>query len=247
MPYLRTSDLARAVGVHPNTVRRYAEWGLIPPVERAANGYRRFTRHHLDCLRIAHLIFSSTYPGKALRQSASQIIQSAVAGDWDSALQHAIAHRRLVNSEQALAETAVTALEQWAGSTTVETGGQSMQIGQVAKQLNVSIDVLRNWERNGFITVPRDPENGYRRYGGGELRRLHVIRLLARAGFSQMAILRTLLPLDQGLATNLRQSLDTPRPGDDAFVASDRWLSTLAEQAQVAQDLITLIEAILRR
>jgi DNA-binding transcriptional MerR regulator len=25
--YLRTSDLAKAVGVHPNTVRLYEEWG----------------------------------------------------------------------------------------------------------------------------------------------------------------------------------------------------------------------------
>jgi DNA-binding transcriptional MerR regulator len=30
MKYLYTSDLARAVGVHPNTVRRYVDRGLLP-------------------------------------------------------------------------------------------------------------------------------------------------------------------------------------------------------------------------
>jgi DNA-binding transcriptional MerR regulator len=245
MPYLRTSDLARAVGVHPNTVRRYEEWGLLPPVERSANGYRRFTQHHLDCLRVAHLIFSSNYPGKALRQSASHIIQNAVAGDWHQTLQAAQAHRLLVKTEQAQAETAVKLLEWWATNTPSETGGPTMQIGQAAQRLHVSIDVLRNWERNGFITVPRDPQNGYRLYSGVEISRLHVIRLLARAGFSHMAILRMLLQLDGGNTATLRQSLDTPTPDEDVYTASDRWLSTLANQAQLAERLITLIEAIL--
>jgi|GEM_PF-3328321 len=33
--FLRTSDLARAVGIHPNTVRLYVDWGLLPPVQRS--------------------------------------------------------------------------------------------------------------------------------------------------------------------------------------------------------------------
>src|SRR5690348_5800952 len=41
--YLRTADLARVVGIHPNTVRRYVERGWLPPVRRGANGYRHFT------------------------------------------------------------------------------------------------------------------------------------------------------------------------------------------------------------
>ena len=41
--FLRTSDMARLVGVHPNTVRKYVDWGLIPPVERTPSGYRLFS------------------------------------------------------------------------------------------------------------------------------------------------------------------------------------------------------------
>jgi len=56
MTQLRASDLAKAVGVHPNTVRRYAERGFLPPVARGPSGYRRFTPRHLDCLRVAHQV-----------------------------------------------------------------------------------------------------------------------------------------------------------------------------------------------
>ena len=88
----RTSELAKAVGIHPNTVRRYIEWGLIPPVERAPNGYRIFTRRHLDCLRLARKVYTSYYPGRALRASADDMIQAAVADDWPGALDLACQH-----------------------------------------------------------------------------------------------------------------------------------------------------------
>lgn len=88
--------------------------------------------------------------------------------------------------------------------------------------LGVTTDVLRNWERNGLIEASRDPRNRYRLYGAAEIGRLRVIRMLRRAGYSMMAILRMLLHLDQGRGGNLRQVLDTPRPDEDVYTAADR-------------------------
>jgi hypothetical protein len=34
MKYLKTSQIAKAAGVHPNTVRLYEQWGLLMPVDR---------------------------------------------------------------------------------------------------------------------------------------------------------------------------------------------------------------------
>src|SRR5262249_41827458 len=112
-PYFYTSDLARIAAVHPNTVRRYADSGLIPPVERTPKGYRRFTHHHLDCLRVACLIYRSTYPGKGIRASAHEILASAIAGNWAIALQKSLAHLSFVQAEQSRAEAAVVAIEEW--------------------------------------------------------------------------------------------------------------------------------------
>jgi len=106
MKYLRTSDLARAVGVHPNTVRRYVDRGLLPPVEYSPSGYRRFTPRHLDCLRLARQVYCNQYPGKAILQSGIRIIQATVSGDLGDALGLAYRHLALVQSERAQADVA---------------------------------------------------------------------------------------------------------------------------------------------
>src|SRR5512147_1794878 len=101
MNYLHTSDLAKTVGVHPNTVRRYVDRGLLPPVERSPSGYRRFTPRHLDCLHLACLVYRSQYPGKAIFQSGMRIVQAAVSGDLGGALELAYSHLALVQAERA--------------------------------------------------------------------------------------------------------------------------------------------------
>jgi DNA-binding transcriptional MerR regulator len=120
--------------------------------------------------------------------------------------------------------------------------GQPLRIGEVAKLLDVSIDQLRNWERNRLLDVPRDPSNGYRLYGPQEIGRLRVIRILIRSRFSMMSILRVLSRLDRGEVLELRAALDTPDPGEDILSVTDRWLSTLAEAEAHAVELLSLIE-----
>ena len=218
---------------------------MLPPVQRGANGYRLFTQKHLDCMRVAYLIFRSIYPGRALRFSASKIIHSAVADHWGEAWEHGYAHLAFVQAERAQAETAALLLERWAAGAAADALEQPMRIGQVARLLGLSIDVLRNWEHNGFITTPRHENNRYRTYGPAEISRLRVIRMLGRAGYSQMAILRMLIQLDRGIITHLRHWLDTPAPDEDVYSAADRWLSTLADQEEVALRLIALIDEII--
>jgi len=108
--------------------------------------------------------------------------------------------------------------------------------------LDVSIDQLRNWERNGLIDVPRDPSNGYRMYSPKEIGRLRVIRMLIRSRYSLMSILRVLTKLDAGKIVPLRQALDTPEPGEDILYVTDHWLSTLNGLENDARELVAQIE-----
>jgi len=245
--YLRTSDIAQAVGVHPNTVRLYETWGFLPPIRRSPSGYRLFTQDHLDQMRLARTALHGDWPGRNIRQSALALVKQAASGDLGGALEQAYHHLALVQAERAQAETAAQLLERWAQGAAADATARPLSISQAAKLLGVTSDVLRNWERNGLIQVPRDLGSGYRRYGAAEIGRLRVIRMLLRAGYSTMAVLRMLLHLDAGQEGDLRQVLDTPRLDEDVYFAADRWLSALTAQELRAQDMIAQLEERIRK
>jgi DNA-binding transcriptional MerR regulator len=245
--YLSTSQIAKSVGVHPNTVRLYEVWGFLPPVKRTPAGYRRFTEHHLDQMHLARTALQGSFPGKNIRRSAVNLVRQAAGADLGGALESAYLHLALVQSEQAQAEAAVKLLERWAQGASTESRSEGLLIGEAARRLSVSRDMLRNWERNGLLKVPRDPHNRYRRYSSADIGRLRVIRMLSRAGYSLMAILRMLLYLDQSRDADLRQALDTPRPDEDVFTAADRWLTSLRDQEQRALQLIVLLEVMISK
>ena len=245
--YLRTSEIAKAVGIHPNTVRLYEEWGFLPPIPRSPSGYRLFTEAHLDQMRLARMALHGPWPGRNIKQSALALVRQAASGDLGGALEQAYHHLALVQAERAQAEAAAEFLERWAQGAAADAITEPLWIGEAAKLLGLTTDVLRDWERNGLLTVPRDPHSRYRLYGVAEIGRLRVIRMLRRAGYSTMAILRMLLHLDRGEGGDLRQVLDTPRSDEDIYSAADQWLSTLAEQERRAADLIAQLEEMISK
>ncbi len=239
---LSTAKVARLVGVHPNTVRLYEQWGFLPPVPRSPSGYRLYTQRHVAQMRLARVFLSGPWAGRAIRRSGLGVIRRAAEGDLASALELAHAHLEIVHAEQARAENAAARLERWAESDPVESEPPYWRIGDAARRLGTTVDQLRNWERNGLVEVPRDPGNGYRRFSRAELGRLAVIRLLIQSGYSVMAVLRMLTALDAGETRSLRAVLDTPRPDEDVFSAADRWLSALADQEERARQMLALLE-----
>jgi DNA-binding transcriptional MerR regulator len=62
--------------------------------------------------------------------------------------------------------------------------GKLMQIGQVSKQVGVSIDAIRFYERNGLLARPSRCEGGFRLYSSDDLSALQFIRSLQTLGFS---------------------------------------------------------------
>jgi len=243
--YLSTSDISKAVGVHPNTVRLYEQWGFLPPVSRSPSGYRQFTERHLDQMRLARLALHGGWPGRNIRQSALALVRQSALGDLGGALERAYRHLALVQAERAQAEVAAELVERWAQGAATDVITEPLYINQAAELLGVTADILRNWERNGLIKTPR-AKNGYRLYGAAEIGRLRVIRTLLRAGYSSMAILRMLRRFDLGQRTGLRQVLDAPTL-QDILYATDRWLSTLAEQEQRAAGMIAQLEKMIRK
>lgn len=243
--FLRTTDIAQGSGVHPNTVRLYETWGYLPPVPRASNGYRRFTEAHLDQMRLARTALQWPYPGG--KESVIRLVKSAAHGEFGQAMEAAHTFLDNVRAEQAHADAAVAFLEQWAGGQTIDPATQPLRIGAAARRLSVTTDMLRGWERNGLLRVPRHPCNSYRLYGTVELGRARVIRVLRQSGYSMMSILRMMLQFDAGHPGSLRAALDTPRPDEDVYHVTDRWLTTLSEAEARALDLIQMLAAMTTR
>jgi DNA-binding transcriptional MerR regulator len=154
-------------------------------------------------------------------------------------------HLAVIRSERAQADAAVALLERWARGIAADATSKPLRVGQAAKLLGVSTDMLRNWERNGLLDVPRNPANGYRQYRAPQLGRLRIIRMLSRAGYSQMAILRMLLRLERGEAEDLHEALDLP--AEDVYVAADRWQATLDEMERRALSAIEQLEAMIEK
>jgi len=241
--HYRTVDLARAAGIHENTVRLYAEWGFLAMPERAENGYRLWRLEDVDQLAFARLALHGMWPGRRIRESALALVRRAATGDLAGAMEDASRHLGLVEAELANAEAAAAFLESWARGEAMPCG-DCPRLGprEAAIAVSATLDQIRNWERNRLVSTPRDPDTGRRAYGPEELGRLRVIRSLLLAGYSVSAILRMVTELDHGRTTGLRDVLDNPRPDEDALTAFDRWLHSLDEQRSRARSLIDALE-----
>ncbi|KAA3659489.1 MAG: MerR family DNA-binding transcriptional regulator [Chloroflexi bacterium] len=244
---LRTSEVAKAAGVHPNTVRLYEEWGFLPPIPRSANGYRQFSEFHKDQMILARMALHGGWPGRKIRHSALILVRCAATGDLQDALSQAKHHQTLVLVEKECAETAVSILENWIHNKKLDNHTPLLTISQTAKRLDISIDMLRDWERNGLLTPSRHPKNNYRQYGPAEMGRLRVIRTLRLAGYSLLSILRMLLELDHDHSADVRHLLDTPDPEDDIQYATNQWLSTLAHHEKRAANLVTQLTTMVHK
>lgn len=246
MPFnrLSTQKVARLVGAHPNTVRLYEAHGLISPVPRNESGYRLFTELHVLQMRLARTVMGAPWVGRDIRRAGVRAIRLAVAGDLQGAMEMSELHLTLVRQEREQAEAAADTLHRWSqgGEQVTPSVEITMRTGEVARLLHLTLDTVRNWERNGLLRVPRDPNNGYRRYSLVEIDRLRVIRLLLRSGYSLMAVHRAMSFLDQGRDGDVIAVLDTPMPGEEIFTAADRWLSSLDEQEKRGLQMVDLLE-----
>jgi len=237
---LRTIDIARTLGVHVNTIRLYEISGFLPAIPRGQNGYRQYTPLHFEQARLVHLAVRWPYLGD--KSLLVDLVKSAASGDLGLAMELAYQYLAHVRVERTYAEAAVEFLERWAAGHLMDSSRQKMHITEAAQHLKVTVDMLRNWERNGLIDIPRDPANQYRLYGPAEFGRLRVIRTLVQSGYSLMAILQMLLQFDAGKTDNLRGALSVPRDDDQYIeVIADRWLSSLVESEARAQAIIRQI------
>ena len=112
---------------------------------------------------------------------------------------------------------------------------------EASEALGISMDALRNWERNGLLTVKRK-NNGYRVYTDEDIRRLKIIRSLRCANYSLEAILRLLRQLSQNPDTDVRATLNTPKQSADIISVCDRLIISLSEAWKNACKVLDMLQ-----
>ena len=85
MKTYKTSEVAKIVGLHPNTIRRYEEWELIPIPPRAENGYRVFTDYHIETIKIAQIAFQIEVLQSGLRMTMVEMVKAVARYDFEKA------------------------------------------------------------------------------------------------------------------------------------------------------------------
>jgi DNA-binding transcriptional MerR regulator len=241
-----TSQVAKILAVHPNTVRWYEKIGFISPVSRLPNGYRQFGEKQLVQLKICRLIFNGVYPNKTIREAAFAILHTLKGWDVERSLEHAYKYRRQLEKEYASALETAALLKKWTEHEQNPLKAKKYTRKEAACLLGITTETLRNWERNSLICTDRKGDKNERVFGGYEIRRLRVIYMLRQNNYSIAAIHRSLSHYDRGDGPAAALALNQPLVDPESMYmnAGDHWLEVLAELSGSANKIIQIIAGI---
>lgn len=197
---MRATDLARAAGLSVQQIRNYVDAGLLPPTQRAANGYRIFTARHADALTVARIMLD----GYGWHATATAM--SAVHSGQPAAAVAAVdrCHAEL-DRERAEVSRLLQAFE---GDLPDELQvKRPVPIRDAATVAGVRPSALRVWEDLGLLAPGRDPATGYRLYDQTQLIRARVTALLRGSGYSLPAAKEVMDAMRGGDPTRTRTAL----------------------------------------
>lgn len=240
METYRTTEVATAIGIHPNTVRLYEKLGLIPKPERQTNGYRIFTAFHIQQFILARTAFQIEVLQNGLRKKIVSVVELSANKNFEQAIALTQEYLDGLLTERHNAEDAIQIVQDILSGET-EVHRFSMKRKEVSEYLDISMDTLRNWEMNGLLTVKRK-ENGYRVYTDEDIKRLKIIRSLRCAKYSLEAILRMLGQLSKNPDVDIRAALNTPQQSEDIISVCDRLIISLASAEYNAKKIMKMLQ-----
>jgi len=177
---LRPKKTAEKFKMSASTLRNYEAKGLIPAAERSSNGYRKYTLQHemyLACIQAMAPAFGM--------EVTTDVFHCLQKGEWDNAFWIVREREVCLYEEKKKIEQLTRKLEQY--STTGQGFGndERFSIHDVSVQTGVQKSAIRYWEKEGFFTAERNPENGYRLYNEADLVKMGLLQALQTCSYSE--------------------------------------------------------------
>lgn len=237
---MRTNEVAKKVKVHPNTVRLYEDWGFISSVPREANTYRRYSNIHLIQMQIARYAFRQEFIQNNLRKQATRIVRLSGSELFSEALIEANKYLQFLEAEYSYTCRAVQIVEKILTKVVVHT--ETYTHKEVANNLQLTEETLRNWERNGLFTVKRNSQNR-RQYSERDIQKLLIIRTLRTAYFSIAAIHHLIEGIEEvQTARDIQSLLNSPKFADEFLHVTDELEINLKNAMKDVKSIIALLE-----
>ena len=240
MKTYRTIDLARAAGLHPNTIRFYEEVGFLTKPKRAPNHYRVYTDLQLEQVKFVRLALRTEVLQGGLRKQIIRILHLSADCRFEEALRQTECYLAMLTREIELAVHAADSVEVILQRNDPPPT-PPLTRREAARALDITVDTLRSWERNGLVSILR-LQNGYRVYDAKDLERLGIIRNLRLANYSLTAILHLINRLPGAEEFSVLEALNTPDPGDDIRSVCDNLVDALRSAKADALALLPLLK-----
>ncbi|MDB1949349.1 MULTISPECIES: MerR family transcriptional regulator [Clostridium] len=222
----KTSEVAKIIGIHPNTVRLYEDLELIPKANRLSNGYRIFNDYHIEQFNLVRTALKVEVLQNGLRKKIINIIKLSAKGEFEEAIICTNDYINQVKNERRNAEEAIEISKQLLLGIKNNESDMFLTRKQTAEYLNITIDTLRNWEMNGLLSIKRK-ENGYRVYTSSDIKKLKIIRTLRCANYSLASILRMINAISNSSKVDIKEVINTPDNNEDIVTAFDKLLTSL--------------------
>ena len=241
----KTSEVAKLIGIHSNTVRMYEDLGLISKPSRKDNGYRVFTDLHIYQLKLARKAFEVEVLQNGLRKKAITIVKMSAKQDFDEAIVLTKEYIKSIKKEIDNANEAVDIAGKLMDRLNYEKDF-NLKRKEVSELLGISMDTLRNWEMNGLVNIKRK-QNGYRVYTYEDIQRLKVIRSLKCGNYSLSAILRMLNKLSEHNEADINEVLNSPNENEDIISVCDKLIISLNLAIQNAEEILEMLYEMKRK
>lgn len=150
-----TSEVAKIIGVHPNTVRLYEKVGFITKPHYKKNGYREFTELQIDQMKLGRVALKSELVQNGLRKKEVQIVKLSAQKKWQEAINETENYIEMLKQEKFNTQEAIKITKEILSNENPIEEPIEFTRKQAAEYLNLTVDKIRNWELNGLIKINR--------------------------------------------------------------------------------------------